>query len=343
MAYLGIGIAGASVFGRQARAADNLSVLTWSGYDIPEMAPDYYKKHPKPDFMLMGSDREGLQKVRAGYQPDLAHDTSFIVQTYRDAGLIDPIDLSRLTHWNEVFPPLQKLEFVDNQMWIAPCSWGNSSVVYRPDLVKPKEESWEILWDPSLKGRLSQRDDVEVVALAGLLIGAKDRYAMTDDELAKAKEKLLAQKPLLRFYWSSQTDLEQSLSSGEVVASYAWNASAALLKKQGVPIAMMQPKEGMLTWTDGLVLFKNRRGPTDLAYEFINAYMAPEVGKFLIEDYGYGSANMEAFKIADKERLEALGIEDPDRTLNGAIFIKEIRKDLQTKYNEVFDYVKFSS
>ncbi len=34
----------------------------------------------------------------------------------------------------------------------------------------------------------------------------------------------------------------------------------------------------MLTWTDGLVLFKNRKGPTELAYEFINAYMTPEVG-----------------------------------------------------------------
>ncbi len=341
-AYLGVGIATTSLFGRTARAADSLSILSWSGYDIPEMAPEYYKSHSKPDFTIMGSDREGFQKVRAGYQPDLAHDTSFIVQTYRDAGLIDPLDVSQLKHWNEIFPPIQKVEFADGKPWIAPCSWGNSSVIYRTDKVKPKEDSWEMLWDATLKGHISQRDDVEVVALAGMLIGAKDRYGMTDEELAKAKDKLMEQRPLLRFYWSSQTDLEQSIASGEVVASYAWNASSALLKKQGIPVAFMNPKEGMLTWTDGLVLFKNRKGPTELAYEFINAYMTPEVGKFLIESYGYGSANMKAFEIADKDRMAALGMDNPGGSLETANFIKEVKPELQSKYNEVFNDVKLA-
>lgn len=342
MGYLGVGVAASTMLPKPARADDTLSILSWSGYDIPEMAPDYYAKHPKPAFTLMGSDREGFQKVRAGYRPDLVHAQPFIVQSYRDAGLLEPIDISRLTQWSNIFPALRKIQFIDGRMWIAPFSWGNSSVVYRTDKVTPKEQSWELLWDKSLKGRLAQRDDVEVVALTGLLIGAKDRYAMTDDELAKVKEKLLAQRELLRFYWSSQTDLEQSLASGEVVASYAWNASMALLKKQGIPVAMMQPKEGMLTWTDGLILFKNRQAPTDLAYEFINAYMTPGVGKFVIENYGYGSANMEAFNIADKQRLVELGIDNPDKTLTNAIFIKEIRADLQDKYNKLFTDVKMA-
>jgi spermidine/putrescine transport system substrate-binding protein len=343
MGYLGVGAVASTMLRKPALADDPLAILSWSGYDIPEMAPDYYAKHPKPAFNLMGSDREGFQMVRAGYQPDLVHAQPFIVQSYRDAGLVDTIDISRLTHWNDVFPSLRQPIFADGKIWIAPFSWGNSSVVYRTDKVTPKEESWEILWDESLKGKLSQRDDVEVVALTGLLIGAQDRYAMTDAELAKVKEKLLAQRPLLRFYWSSQTDLEQSLASGEVVASYAWNASMALLKKQGIPVAMMQPKEGMLTWTDGLILLKNRRAPTDLAYEFINAYMAPGVGKFVIENYGYGSANREAFDISNKDRLVELGIQDPEKTLTNAIFIKEIRADLQDKYNKLFMDVKLGA
>lgn len=343
MGYLGIGVATNSLFGRQARAAaDNLSILSWSGYDIPDLAPEYYKKHAAPKFTLMGSDREGFQKVRSGYQPDLAHHTSFMVQSLRDSGLIDPIDTTRLTHWKEVFPALQKVEFVNDKMWIAPCSWGNSSVIYRTDKLKPKEDSWSILWDPTLKGHIAQRDDVEAVSVTGVLLGVKNPFAMSDDELAAVKEKMLEQKPLLRFYWSSQTDLEQSIASGEVVASYGWNASVALLKKQGIPMAMMKPKEGLLTWTDGLVLFKNRKAPTDLCYEFINAYMSPQVGKFLIESYGYGSANVEAFNIAKKDRLVELGIDDPDKVLTQSIFIKDIRSDLQAKYHELFNDVKLA-
>lgn len=342
MGYLGVGVASAALLGRQARAADSLSILSWSGYDIPELAPDYYSRHQKPDFTLMGGDREGVQKVRAGYRPDLAHHTSFIVQSLRDADLIDPVDVSRLTHWNEVFPALQKVEFVGDKMWIAPCSWGNSSVIYRTDKLKPKEDSWAILWDPALKGHIGQRDDIEAVSVTGLLLGVKDPFAMTDDELAAAKQKLIEQKPLLRFYWSSQTDLEQSIASGEVLASYGWNASVALLKKQGIPMAMMKPKEGLLTWTDGLVIYKDRQAPLDLVYEFINAYMTPEVGKFLIETYGYGSANTVAFEMANKERLVELGIDDAEKILTTSIFIKDVQPDLQTKYHELFDEVKLA-
>lgn len=339
-AFLGVGLVAGVATGRQARADTNLSVLSWSGYDIPQLAPAYYAKHSSPSFTLMGSDREGLQKVRAGFEPDLGHQTSFIVQSLRDANLIEPIDLSRLEHWDEIFPALQKVEYVNDQMWIAPCSWGNSSVIYRKDKVTPAEESWSILWDPMLKGKLAQRDDVEAVSVTGMLLGYKDPFSMGDSELEAVKAKMLEQKPLLKFYWSSQTDLEQSIASGEVVASYGWNASVALLNKQGIPMAMMKPKEGLLTWTDGLVLYKKRHASTDLSYEFINAYMAPEVGKFLMESYGYGSANMEAFKIANKARLVELGIEDADTILNTSVFIKDVRQDRQTAYHALFDEVK---
>jgi spermidine/putrescine transport system substrate-binding protein len=339
-AFLGVGLAAGAAPGRRARADDNLSIMSWSGYDIKELAPAYYAKHPSPNFTLMGADREGLQKVRAGFQPDLAHHTSFIIQSLRDAKLIDPIDLTRLEHWGEIFPALQKVEYVDDKMWIAPCSWGNSSVIYRKDKVTPAEDSWSILWDPKLTGKLAQRDDVEAVSVTGLLLGYANPFSMDDTKLEAVKAKMLEQKPLLRFYWSSQTDLEQSFASGEVVAAYGWNASVALLGKQGIPMAMMKPKEGLLTWTDGLVLYKNRHASDDLAYEFINAYMAPEVGKFLMESYGYGSANREAFKIADGKRLAELGIDDPDGILNSSIFIKDIQQDRQAAYHEVFDEVK---
>lgn len=339
-AFLGVGMISGAAPGRRAWADTNLSVLSWSGYDIPQLAPSYFAKHPAPNFTLMGSDREGLQKVRAGFEPDLAHHTSFIVQSLRDANLIEPIDISRLQHWNEIFPALQNIEYVNGKMWIAPSSWGNSSVIYRKDKVTPAEDSWSILWDPAFKGKLAQRDDIEAVSVTGVLLGFKDPFSMGDTELEAVKTKMLEQKPLLKFYWSSQTDLEQSFASGEIVASYGWNASVALLNKQGIPMAMMKPKEGLLTWTDGLVIFKKRHASTDLAYEFINAYMAPEVGKFLMESYGYGSANMEAFKIADRNRLVALGIDDPNTILDTSIFIREVKQDRQSAYHDLFNEVK---
>ena len=73
------------------------------------------------------------------------------------------------------------------------------------------------------------------------------------------------------------------MASGEVVAAYGWNASVALLRKEGVDVALMKPKEGIITWTDGLLVFKDHPGSEDLAYEFIDAYMSPQSGAFVID------------------------------------------------------------
>ena len=343
MAAAGVGVISLPGISRRALAADELLIQTWSGYDIEELAPSYYAAHGQPSFSLMGSDEEGFQKVAGGFKPDLTHHTSFMVGKLRDAGLIQPIDVSRLTHWNEFFPELQGIEYVDGKHWIAPFSWGNSSVIYRKDLIEPKEESWGVLWDESYAGRIGPRDAVEgLLVVGGLYTGAADPWSMTDAELAKTREALLAQKPLARFYWSSQTEMEQAFANDELVAAYGWNASVALLRKQGVDMAMMKPKEGIITWTDGLVLYKDHPNSTDFAYEYINAYMAPEVGEFLINAYGYGSGNMRAYDKVPVARLEELGIADPGTVLATSRFQKQVDPDVRQKYQAVFDEVKIS-
>ncbi len=343
MASVGVAVVSMPTIGRRAFAADELLVQTWSGYDIEELAPSYFAAHGQPNFSLMGSDEEGFQKVAAGFKPDLTHHTSFMVGKLRDAGLIQPIDIDRLTHWNDFFPELKQIENVDGKQWIAPFSWGNTSVIYRQDLIQPKEETWGVLWDEQYAGRLGLRDAVEgLLIVGGLYVGASDPWNMSDEEIAKVRTALLEQKPLARFYWNSQTDMEQAFANGEIVAAYGWNASVALLRKQGIDMAMMKPKEGIITWTDGLVLYKDHPNSEDLAYEYINAYMAPEVGEFLINAYGYGSGNMKAYDKVPPARLEELGISDPGAVLSTSRFQKQVDPAVRQKYQAVFDEVKIS-
>lgn len=339
MAASGVGL----LSGGRANAQQNLEVLSWSGYDIPEMAPAFFAAQGAPSFSLMGSDEEGFQKVRAGYRPDLAHHTSFIVGKYKDAGLIKPVDESRLVHLGDYFPELKQAVTIDGQLWEAPLSWGNSSVIYRKDLVEITDESWGLLWDERYAGRLAARDSMEgLLITGGLYVGAADPWAMTDEELMATRDALIRQKPLLRFYWASQTDLEQAFANGEIVAAYGWNASVAMLRKQGIDMGLLKVKEGIVTWSDGLVIMDGGSGSDDLAYEFINAYMSPEVGAFLINSYGYGSGNAKAYASVTEDRLAELGINDPGKVISTSKFQRSIAPDLQTKYQAVFDEVKLS-
>jgi spermidine/putrescine transport system substrate-binding protein len=341
MAAAGVGATTLSTLMRAAAAGDQLSVLSWGGYDIAELAPAYYAAHGSPNFSLMASDEEGFQKVRAGYQPDIAHHTSYIVRRLIGADMIQPIDPARLVHWHEFFPELLAVGEIDGQNWIAPFSWGNVSVIYRQDLIADAEQSWGMLFDDRYAGRIAMRDDAgTAMIICALYLGAADPRNMTDEELGAAKALLLRQKPMLRFYWTGQSDLEQSLASGEVIVADGWNASVALLRSEDVDMAMMQPKEGIITWSDGLVYYRNSSAPEELAYEFFNAYMAPEVGQFLIEAYGYASGNMTVYPDIPEATLVALSIANPADILQNSFFAKGLDPAVRQRYEAAFEEVK---
>ena len=163
---------------------------------------------------------------------------------------------------------------------------------------------------------------------------------MTDAEIETVRALMAKQRPLLRFYWTDQTSVEQGLASGELVASYAWNASVVLLKKQGLPVKYMNPKEGILTWVCGAMRLKDGPGEEQAVYDFIDALIAPESGRYLIEEFGYGHSNRKSFDLASKERLEELGISSPTALFQQGIFFQPIPPEIREKYIAMFEEVK---
>ena len=311
---------------RAARAEDQATYYTWSGYDVPEFMPAYVEKYgTTPNLPIFAEEEEAFTKLRAGYQVDVSHPCSGRIRRWRDAGILQPIDTSRLSNFGDMFPTLQSINGADEGgQWFIGVDWGNTSVVYRTDLVDVPEDSWTVLWDERYAGKLSMGEDVtDTAIIAALVAGVADPYNMTDDDIAKVKDLLAKQKPLLRFYWSDNTTMEQALASGELVASSAWNSSVLTLRNQGVPVDYMSPKEGILTWCCGLVLAKDAP-QVDKAHDLIDAMISPEAGQWLITQQGYGHSNKKSFDAVDDATLASLGLpRDPTTLLNSGVFSKE--------------------
>jgi spermidine/putrescine-binding protein len=331
---------------RAARAGEELTYFTWSGYDIPEFHPGYVEKHgSSPQMPVFGEDEEALTKVRSGFKPDLAHPCKVTLGRWRDAGLIEPFDVSRIAEWDNIWPELRNTRGVSTAegAWYVPWEWGNASVVYRTDIAPEYNDnhSWTILWDEKYKGRLAQFDSVDgAVLVAGLVAGAKDIYHMTEAEFAAAKELLEKQRELLRFWWIDQSTVEQAVSSGEVIAAYCWNDAVVRLKKNGVPVEYMNPKEGIFTWFCGLVKIKDGPGDANAAYDLVNAMLEPRVGLYLIENFGYGHSNRRSFEQIPPEKLKELSIKSPQELFGTGIFFDEMDNDVREKYIAMFEQVK---
>ena len=329
-----------------AHAAEDLLVFDWTGYEVPELHQPYIDKYgASPPITMYGDLEEAFQKLRAGFKPDIVHPGTWEIRRYRDAGLIDAWDTARLRHWPDVLPELANLDVMQDSygQWMIPCDWGINSILYRTDLVDIdiEEESWTFLWDERYAGRIANIQEMEAAVLgAALAFGVSDPFNPSDAEKQTIRDALVSQRELLRFYWTSPTEMEQALVSGEIVAAYAWPASYATMKAEGHAVRYMEPKEGVFSWLGGWLLLKDRPGNEQNIYDFVDAWLDPGVGKWMMENYGYGHSNRVAFEIADAAKLADLGLSTPAATLGNSLFMKEMDPQLREEYVRMFEEVQ---
>ncbi len=325
---LGIGVAVLPMVPGRARAAGEITYFTWEGYEIPELHGDYIKKHGgSPETGIFSDEEEAFQKMRAGYKPDVMHPCSYSVRRWRDAELLQPIDTGKLKNWADVVSTLKSLKGAQDggKQWFVPFDWGNTSVLYRTDLVDIKEDSWGILFDEKYKGKIATFAGVdETVPYTSAYLGL-DPWNLSEADLEKVRAMLKKQRDLVRFYGEDETSIEQALASGEIVAATTWNASVKRLLDQGVKVRYMKPKEGIITWCCGMVIHKDCKDVA-AAMDFIDAMLSPETGRYMIAEYGYGHSNAKSFDLAGDEAINAAGLSrDVEGFLKGGIFSGEFR------------------
>jgi spermidine/putrescine transport system substrate-binding protein len=347
LASVGIVSGASALFGRALHAEQKLQVFTWANYNLPEQFTEYTAKYGgPPDFSLFTENDEGRAKLRGGFTPDIVVPTEGYVPFFLKDKLLAPIDVSRLKHWPELFEKMRNVEATmgpNGEHYHLPWTWGTNGVVFRTDLAPEYvgNPTWKILWDPKYKGKIALRDAPNATIVpAALIQGFKNPYSLTDDELEKVGEMLRQQRELVRFYWKTESEVQQALASGEIVAAYGWNTTYAQLKNNGVPAAYMVPKEGMPIWVDGYSLVKGGGASEDQKYDFLDAVLSPETGAFNIKKLNYGVTNSKSYELVDKKTLESLGLDDVETILDNALWAKAVPQDILRKMVDLHNRVK---
>ena len=329
----------------KARAAGEMVYLTWSGYDLPEFNPAYSAKYGgEPEYSIFANQEEAVQKVNAGFVADVVHPCSETVIRWSQAGLIKPIDTSRLEAWDDIWPDLKGLPSstdAEGNTLFVPWEWGNSSIIYRTDLVDVEEESWMMMFDEKYAGKISMYNEAAAaVEIAGMALGYENIFSLDDAQLAEVRKLLVKQRDISRFFWNSQSEIEQGLASGELVIAYGWNDGVLHLKEQGVPVAYAVPKEGIRTWVCGFILTNVGQGDEQAVYDFMNARLAVESGVYLIENYGYGHANSKSFAAVPQETLVSLGISEPEKVMQESVFLEGEQPPYDELYIKIYEEVQ---
>jgi len=311
--------ASTAAFALPAFAADpELTVLDWAGFDVPEIFQAYIDQHGQgPTFSFFGDDDEAFQKVASGFRADVAHPCSQMVGKYRDAGLIEPWDTSRIPNFEQIDARFLDSEvFRDDQgVWFIPTDWGATAIAYNTENVPAEDvQSLQVFVNPAYQGRTSLPDSADDVwALGYLATGTTDWDDVTDEQFQAAADWLRPAHQNVAAYWSDPSEQAQLMASGLVDVAWSWNDGVVYLQGDNYPVGFQrEAEEGSSTFFCGFVNLVNGPGSEDKAYDFINAWLEPSAAKGLLDAIGYGHTSNAAMATIADEPAVAEGLAEID-------------------------------
>ena len=329
--------------GSKARTG-TLVMLDWSGYEIPEFWQAFATEYPnvKVDFSFMSESADAYARMKSGFEADLVHPCSNYWKIMVDEGMVQPINTSKLSNWKDVNPSLAAQgEFNGKQYWV-PWDWGFESILVRTDKVQNVPTSWADLWDPQYAGHIALYDSGETAhVITALALGITDPWSTTPEQDEQIRQKLLELMPNVLTVWSSQTELEQMIASGDVwVAASAWNASYVNMVNQNIPVAYIDPSEGRAGYLCGFAIPSTSKN-VDLALAMIDAYLAPDAQAYLANAYGYGIVNNAALSLVDANTIKLLALEDQN-IISRTHFYQYITAEQRDSWTSMWSEVKTS-
>jgi spermidine/putrescine transport system substrate-binding protein len=257
------------------RRGPRLNVLNWSDYIAPDTISGFERETGVPvRYGTFESAEEMLAKVLTG---NSGWDVVVMPQNYLQAiagmGLLAEITHARV-------PGLANLETLFHSppwdpalRWSVPYLYGSTGIVYHKS-VDPAPRRWADLWDVRLRGRLTMMDDpVEVFGACLKKLGLSVN-ATGDDELRRARDEAIRQKPLVRAYINA--DARFQLAAGDVAVAQLWATSAALALDDAPDLRYAHPAEGFALSCDNAVILRESRR-AELAHAFLDYVLRPPV------------------------------------------------------------------
>jgi len=192
---------------------------------------------------------------------------------------------------------------------------GLTGLAYNPKLTKRPITSFQDLFDPAFKGKITMfGDDTDFPTLTMIGMGI-DPAKSTEEDWKRAAEKMKELRPQIREFIDNAGEAEV-LQSGNAWISMAYSGDIFILNNSGAPdIKFVVPKEGAVLWQDNMAIPKGAKHPLD-AITYMDYVYRPDVATMLTEYIAYitpvpsvkEKLQAEAAKVSgeDKDYLDSL-------------------------------------
>ena len=302
--------------GREA-AKPTLSIICFQGYAEDSWVKPFEEKYNcEVKITYAGTVEEHFTKVKAApSEYNIVSIDSGRVLLYKDAGLLQPIDTSKLSNYSKIGEYFREHPYgkmPDGSKLHVPIVWGTQTVTINTGKVpsdmlakflsktkdgKHETVSLDILTAPESKGYTAFFDESSnVVSIAAIHVGIKTPFQFGSGDWDKVADRLYEWKKNARTF-TTGLDSEFGVLTAEDAMILLGGNDALLnlrLEEAGVRDSFTQyaMTEGTICWIDGWVITKPTSGASlDLALKYMDYMIGDQGQKELAELVGFGIVN----------------------------------------------------
>jgi spermidine/putrescine transport system substrate-binding protein len=290
--------------------------------DMSEMYAKFQSGNPGYDVIVPGSD----------YMPLMIK-----------ADLLQELDLTKIPNFKNLSTAFQNPGYDPGNKYSIAYQWGTIGIGYNAKKLGKDIVSYADMFTDATKGRISiLESERETMAMFLHFIG-KDANSTDPADLEALKQFFIDKKDwIVSFH---EADAQFAIAKGDVDAATVW--SGDMLQVIADPanaelgLKYVIPAEGGLLWTDNLAIPKGAP-ELDLAYEFVNYILDPQVGADISNYTQYGTPNQATLDagLIQKELIENPAIYPPEEVLAKCFTLNELDDEAQTLYDETWAAIK---
>jgi putative spermidine/putrescine transport system substrate-binding protein len=145
-------------------------------------------------------------------------------------GATSPVVTDAVPGYSSIIAPLRDGDVArrNNLIFGVPFTWGPDQIYFAPGSGGGASSSWADLYDPALAGSVAMRDSPFTLAMAALVLGADDPFALTREDLDAAAALTARERRSLRAYWRQPDDLALLFANHEVSLAAGTGPTARL-------------------------------------------------------------------------------------------------------------------
>ncbi len=277
-----------------------LNIYTWADNFNEKVIRQFEEEYDvKVNISVYASNEAMYQKLKASEgQYDIIQPSDYMVETLIRQGMLEKLNKENISNLENVEMKITEHPYDPDSEYTVLYAYGITGIAYNTKYVTETPTSWESLWNNDYAGRVALLDDPREVIGMGLIKNGFSNNSTNQNEIDTAVTDLQTLHSNVIAY---DTDtIKQKFITEDAWIGTVWSGDAVFIQRDNSDVEFIVPEEGATIWADTTAIPAGAKNK-ELAEQFINFMLEPEVSAENYEYIGYINPNANAYEYHSEE------------------------------------------